>query len=388
MSEIPRPPSPWHHAWQSPLPEIPTLVHFVEAQAYPGKQLLPHRHQSFELCYIVSGRAHWTNTDGGYDLAAGDLYFTLPGEEHDGVSDAHDPHHCFAIGFDLRMVDPRLGDPGLAMSAARAIDGLLPRTRAIPGGQSTERIWIALRAEIERLPGPDDAQRPLAVAMIQALMVELAVSVSRLGIAAITNPQPALPLEQLASVCARLRRNLETPPSLAEMASWVSLSPGHFAILFKRAYQCTPHEYLDQAAGWTQRRRAAHRGARPAHHRHRLGSWISPRRSTSARRSEAPARSLTLAMAGGVAQAILSAEIAASLPTRGPPPRCLGALRRRAPQHQRIDRFALACVMARAGSTGPAASSASAAQRRDPDRRRRTRGHAERDHSRHGAAPR
>ena len=247
MATKPRSLSPWIHHWEHPLAEIPSLVHFNEAQAHPGLRLPPHTHSSFELCYIVDGRARWQNTDGGFDLGPGDLYLTLPDEEHDGVADQHDPHHNFAIGFDLRVAAARLGDPGLAAQEACSVDAILPRQRVIKGGHSTQRIWTALKQELQDMPAPGAAERGLAIAMVQALLVELAVAVTRLSISASRTTIPHQPkAEDLQAVRTRLAGTLEEPPTLSEMASWVGLSPGHFAVLFKRTFGCTPHEYLTE----------------------------------------------------------------------------------------------------------------------------------------------
>ncbi len=225
----------WIKHWDRPLPEIPSLAHFNEGAAQPGFTLPPHQHSSFELCYIVSGRARWQNTDGVYDLGPGDLYFTLPGEIHGGVADEADPHHNFSVVFDLRLTHPRLGDPAQAAAEeTRSVDALSPRMRAIPGGQSTERIWIAIRNELERIPAAGNPMRPLAVAMVQALLVELAVSATRLGIAALASTAVPMPSADLAAVCRRLRGCLAEPPTLTEMARWAGLSPGHFAVQFKQ----------------------------------------------------------------------------------------------------------------------------------------------------------
>ncbi len=247
MAGNPRTDLKWIKHWDRPVPEIPSLAHFNEGAANPGFTLPPHVHTSFELCYIVSGRARWQNTDGVYDLGPGDLYFTLPGEVHGGVADSRDPHHNFSVVFDLRLPRARVGDPAQdAAEEARSVESIAPRLRAIPGGQSTERTWIAIRTELERLPPPQDPMRPLAVAMVQALLVELAVATTRLGIAALTMAPPSLPAAQLALVRERLRDHLSEPPALEEMAGWIGLSPGHFAVLFKRAYDRTPHEYLTE----------------------------------------------------------------------------------------------------------------------------------------------
>jgi AraC-like DNA-binding protein len=226
------------------MPEIPSLVHFNEAQAPASLRLPPHRHPTFELCYLVSGRARWTNPDGTFDVGPGDLYVTLPDEVHEGVADAREPHHNFAIGFDLRLAAPRLDDQAAAADEARAVDAIIPRQRVIPGGQPTERIFRALRAELEAMPPAGDPRRGLGIAMVQALLVELAVTATRIAIAAraplrLTGAQP-----DLAPVVERMRGALAEPPTLAEMAAWVDLSPGHFAVQFKRAYGATPLEYL------------------------------------------------------------------------------------------------------------------------------------------------
>lgn len=246
MATNPRPPTPWLHGWQHPLPEVPTLVHFNEAQAAPRFRLPPHRHPSFELCYLVSGRARWSNPDGDFDVGPGDLYVTLPDEPHEGVADATDPHHNFAIGFDLSLSSPRIGDPGHAAEEAQAVDAIIPRQRVIPGGQPTERIFRALRTELEAMPPSGDARRALGIAMVQALLVELAVTATRIAIAA-RDPRERVastPDADLARVAERLRGSLAAPPTLAEMAGWVGLSPGHLAVRFKRAYGQTPLEYL------------------------------------------------------------------------------------------------------------------------------------------------
>jgi len=247
MATKPRSLNPWIHHWDHPLAEIPSLVHFNEAQAEPGLHLLPHTHSSFELCYIVAGKARWHNPDGDFDLGPGDLYLTLPDEEHDGIADQRDPHHNFAIGFDLRVAAARLGDPGLAAQEACSVDAILPRQRVIAGGHTTQRIWAALKHELQAMPAPAAAERGLAIAMVQALLVELAVAVTRLSISASRAAIPHQPqAEDMQRVRERLDGSLEEPPTLTEMASWVGLSPGHFAVLFKRTFGCTPHEHLTE----------------------------------------------------------------------------------------------------------------------------------------------
>ncbi len=242
---------PWIHVWDRPLPELPSLVHFNEAQAAPGHRLHPHTHERFELCYLVAGRARWTNPDGVFDVGPGDLYLTAPGEIHDGVADERDPHHNFAIGFDLALGAPRLGDPAGNAAEIDAVEALPPRRRVIPGGGATAPIFRAIRRELETLPVAGDPRRLLAVAMLQALLVELAVTATRLAIDARADDDTGE--GDLRALEARLRERLDTPPTLAEMAAWAGVSPGHLALRFKRVYGRTPLEHvthlrIDEAA--------------------------------------------------------------------------------------------------------------------------------------------
>ena len=237
-----RAPEPWIRGWERPLPELPSLVHFNEAQAAPGHRLHPHTHERFELCYLVAGRARWTNPDGAFDIGPGDLYLTAPGEIHDGVADERDPHHNFAIGFDLTLGAPRIGDPAGAAAEIDAVEALPPRRRVIHDGGATAPIFRAIQRELVALPPPGDPRRTLAVAMLQALMVELAVTATRLAIDA----RGAEHAEEgdLRALEARLRQRLDAPPTLAEMAAWAGVSPGHLALRFKRVYGRTPLEHV------------------------------------------------------------------------------------------------------------------------------------------------
>ncbi|MBA2479276.1 MAG: AraC family transcriptional regulator [Planctomycetes bacterium] len=237
----------WIRAWERPVVELPALAHFNEAKVPPGMVLPPHRHDTFEVCLIVAGRAHWTNPDGTFSLGAGDLYITSPGEVHDGRADARDPQHNYAIGFDLGSLVAGIGDPALGAAEASAVDALAPRRRVIPGGGRTARIFAAIRQELEELPAVSDPQRRMSIVMLQALLVELAVMVTRLAIAARVGDDAHLAAptrRDFALVDQRLHASLGAPPSLAEMASWMGLSPGHFAVAFKRAFGRTPLEHL------------------------------------------------------------------------------------------------------------------------------------------------
>ncbi len=257
----PRSPEPSPHfryfrGYEHPLAEIPGLVHINEAQCTAAHVLPPHSHPTFEICYIVSGRALWTNPDGSFALGAGDIYLTRPDEPHHGRTDPLDPQRNYAIAFDPHlMTGPTSGklpqrDLSLASDETRAVDSLGAfDQRVLHGGQGVQRIYRGILDELDALAGADPTRRALIVAMVQALLVELAVFVTRMAIAARERRDATISLPEprrgdLRVALERLRGSLADPPSLAEMAAWSGLSPGHFAVVFKRELGCTPLEHL------------------------------------------------------------------------------------------------------------------------------------------------
>jgi AraC-like DNA-binding protein len=125
--------------------------------------------------------------------------------------------------------------------------------RVIPGALGAEQYYRRLLAELDREPAAPGLAA-LRTMMVQALLVEFLVFVARCyathrlgqggeGFPALRAGGPFEELKRWLSAPERLAN----PPTLAEMAARTSLSPSHFAVLFKRETAQTPLEFLTAA---------------------------------------------------------------------------------------------------------------------------------------------
>ncbi len=144
----------------------------------------------------------------------------------------------------------RQGDIDRALDEAETLDGELRvlDQRVIHGGAGAEHIFRRLLAELDRLDERPRA-RALSVLMVQALVVELLVFVTRCSIANRERSSGSFRLRQpvraeFQDLLAWLHARLGDPPTLAQMAARVRLSPAHFTVAFKREVGQTPLEHL------------------------------------------------------------------------------------------------------------------------------------------------
>lgn len=239
------------HGHERPFPEWPAFTHINEAVCLPTHVLGAHRHPQLEICYFHAGRAEWTCGGERIRLGPGDCFVTRPGEVHSGRPDPRDPNHNFAVGFDPAALGPAVSpqalasperDLGLALVEADAAGGDLPAVRRVVGGaQGAEAICRRILAECDAAPAAG-AQRALALAMCQALLVELFVHVTRCALAGSATAVQVRP--EIRGVLDWLPGRLDDPPDLAAMAARAGLSPMHFASEFRKATGRTPLEHL------------------------------------------------------------------------------------------------------------------------------------------------
>lgn len=237
----------WCHAWDRPFPEFPAFDHINEAVCNREHVLGQHRHPTLEICYFVAGEAQWTVSGRPYRLRAGDLFLARPGELHGGRPDPEDPNHNCAIGIDPAALPlaPLLGaDRDLAQAMAE-VAAVHDERRVIRGGQGAEVISRRILSELDQLVGATPAERAITLALVQCLLVELLLHVSRCALRQARGAEvPGEVHPALHGLRAWLATRLADPPGVAEMAARCGLSPTHFAAMFRRAYGITPLDYL------------------------------------------------------------------------------------------------------------------------------------------------
>jgi len=236
------------HGYERPLPELPALDHINEARCLPGRMLRLHAHPTFELCLTVSGRCRWLLTDREVASGPGDLFVAAPGVLHGCRSDARDPNHNLALGFDPGPALQRLDAGGLggAVGEGRAVfadasDGF----RLLPGCLGLEQLFRRILGELDAMAMQRERSRPMALAMIQALLVELCITVTRIGLGELGDARQRGRIPAgVRGVLDWLPGQLSDPPGIAAMARRAGLSPSHFAAQFRRCTGETPIEYL------------------------------------------------------------------------------------------------------------------------------------------------
>ena len=245
------------HQHQNP-PAMPLVTHVSEVVCTRDHVREPHSHPVFEIIYVLAGRGErWVGRD-STPVGPGDIFVIRPGEVHGARSDAVDPWHFFTIAFDPAWLAPRGGKAltGPESDLARAADETDALTselqvldeRIIHGGEGAEHIFRRILAELDRAES-DPRKRALSAIMVQALVIELLVFVARCSIAWHERAAGSFRLrtpsrDAFRDLVAWLGGRLTDPPSLAEMARRVGLSPAHFAVAFKREVGQTPLEHV------------------------------------------------------------------------------------------------------------------------------------------------
>jgi len=253
-----------YHGYDAPFDDFPAFTHINEAVCTPAHVLHPHAHPHYEFCYFYKGRAQWTCGAQRYQLGPGDFYISRPGEVHAGLPDPADPNHNFAVGFDPAQLavalpgrPPAVAAASSEVAVAFAEHQLLAQgeatdfRRVIPGGQGAEITYRRILAELDQLDPSPSTARLLTRMMVQALLVDLLVWVTRLSINQLalhgqSQPLTREPRADISALVSWLPSQVAQPPSLSAMASRVGLSPSHFAVAFKREVGKTPLEFLTQ----------------------------------------------------------------------------------------------------------------------------------------------
>jgi AraC-like DNA-binding protein len=257
------------HSHTDPFAELPVFSHVSEAICNSNHVHAEHSHPVFEVCYVLAGKAVRMVDGTSVVIGPGDFYLIRPGEVHSATTDRVDPYHYFAIGFAPEQLLSRVtlgdaaakpfsgarqheGDLDLAVAEASAVEYELRvlEQRVVHGGQGAEHIYRRILRELDRLDDCDALQRSLALVMVQTLMIELLVFVTRCSIAQQEHtPISSLRLREpvrtdFQDLLSWLETRIVTPPTLGEMAARVHLSPAHFTVAFKREVGQTPLEFI------------------------------------------------------------------------------------------------------------------------------------------------
>ncbi|GGD73602.1 AraC family transcriptional regulator [Paenibacillus nasutitermitis] len=75
-----------------------TYIGIVSKQSWDVKK---HEHDHFELCYVDEGEGWFAIDNFLYEVEAGDLFLTKPGERHQGAANGRLPYRLYYLGFQI-----------------------------------------------------------------------------------------------------------------------------------------------------------------------------------------------------------------------------------------------------------------------------------------------
>ncbi|QHW31745.1 AraC family transcriptional regulator [Paenibacillus rhizovicinus] len=261
---------------------------------YIGEQLMPnwattsHYHDHFELCYLEEGHGQYQIDKTLYQIRAGDLWLTKPGETHYGLAGKDAPFRLYYMGFKLEWMKALQPD-FYQLGAGRVVpdeDGtvkwiferLLREVRLRPrlSFHMAEGLFLQLLVTVSRLfhdsaKQPDAHPNPLGSAVIAVMnrlhgeirydhdieAIARSIPISRSHLAREFKSAIGMPVgEYMRSLCLdkakfELRATDKPVTQIAEELHFSSIHT--FSIFFKRFTGSTPSEYRKQAAGETRK---------------------------------------------------------------------------------------------------------------------------------------
>ncbi|MBD2867865.1 helix-turn-helix transcriptional regulator [Paenibacillus arenilitoris] len=188
-----------------------------------------HYHDHYELCYLDGGDCPYKIDETLYDVHAGELLVTKPGELHFGLAGEQSPFKLYYVGFALT------GMPELQAEFYRVG---LHRVAKDSGGQ--------VKSLFDRIIGEVQEPHYLGRAMAEGLFRQLLVQTLRLlrdsVLTGEAQPKPLQPA--ITDVINRLHRDIRYDHDLDELARSIPISRSHLAREFKSAVGVPIGKYI------------------------------------------------------------------------------------------------------------------------------------------------
>jgi AraC-like DNA-binding protein len=240
------PPHLQRQAWNQNECLIPELYAFGWNKQFIAKNqgLSPHKHDYFEICYILRGSVQWHAEGECHTVPKNHVYISKPGEIHGGIDHVLEPSEIYWLQPAFPASAPL---PGLTLSETKALkDGLQKLTlRAFPASHHT---LIAFQDIHRELAHPNPAARVVLRAALHRLLVEIlrdhdaATSTSPKSPNQAPQPTPAI-----LAVKKAIDHNPGEDLSVNEMARLAGLGVSRFHERFARELGISPADYRHRA---------------------------------------------------------------------------------------------------------------------------------------------
>ena len=205
----------------------------VPAQAWTSATAArDHRHSFYELAFVREGECAWRlGRRRRIELAAGDFLLLPPQRLHREEVPAGKRARLMWAGFALPE------GPG-------GFEPLIERAWAAGTWAGELAMLMDMLYREHQRP-----EAPASAARTDGLLLALCATLHRVAAGGAEEPgaRDGRHGAGLRAAAHTLRRNLDQPPSVAELARHHGLTPGRFAAVFAAAHGLSPREYLQQA---------------------------------------------------------------------------------------------------------------------------------------------
>lgn len=232
---------------------VPILGRYNYTRAMPGLEV--HRHPgAIEICYLVRGRQTYAVGGRRFNLRGGDVFLTLPGEEHGtgGEPEEKGLLYWLTLRAPSRTGGSLLGLPPAESRALwKALRGF--SRRHFPG-------TLAMKNQLDAVTDlAHQRVSPLSRIAAGNLLVGFILAVvSAHGMAVLARER-----RRFANVFSWIESHIESPEELtvARLAKLAGLSPSRFQAAFKQETGIPPAEFALRARITEAARRLARPGA-------------------------------------------------------------------------------------------------------------------------------
>jgi AraC-like DNA-binding protein len=216
------------------LEEIHHIGRAICSRAHIG--LEAHAHADFiEICYLRKGQLHWwaENEGGVYEVKAGELTITHPGEIHGGADDIHETCDLYWITF---FFTKKGCLPGLRKAHHELIfEKLLAAPRHFQGNSQIVDYFEQMLTAIE-FPGPLSPMR------VRSAFHQFLLQVCDCA----SNDLKKKEDSRFESIIAKLKTDVTFFKDVSGMAESVGLSRNRFITLFRRYTGYSPIDFLNR----------------------------------------------------------------------------------------------------------------------------------------------
>ncbi|QDU60302.1 HTH-type transcriptional activator RhaR [Planctomycetes bacterium Pan216] len=228
-------------AGDMPDPQFRFNVQFVEhREPFPM-----HAHEYAELVFVLGGSALHRTDGEDFPINLGDV-FVIKGAERHGFGDPRrlklcnvmfDPESFFAGERDLEC-----------LMGFHALFDLEPQSRGGRGFRSRLRLSASELAELQpllvRMRTELEQRAEGWRTLIRGHFLVLVSALARLYAQQSQNAQA--PIVNMANVVSHIQRTFRGPLRIEELAKIAHLSPSQFRRNFKRTYQVTPVQFINE----------------------------------------------------------------------------------------------------------------------------------------------